>query len=111
MPQCFGGVTYYIPPEQEAEAEHAINHLLRATPPADTYFSEIEQGSIIPADSIDELAKAVNIPADALVETVERYNDWHAGKDATSPKVSTRLFPWRTCRITRCCSATRACWR
>ena len=26
MPQCFGGVTHYIPPEQEAEYEHAINH-------------------------------------------------------------------------------------
>lgn len=94
MPQCFGGVTHYIPPEQEAEYEHAINHFA-AGYASDTYFQgEIEQGSIIPADSIEELAKAVNIPADALVETVERYNELaHAGKDADFSKVSTRLFP------------------
>lgn len=36
----------------------------------------------------------MNIPADALVETVERYNELaHAGKDADFSKVSTRLFP------------------
>ena len=94
MPQCFGGVTHYIPPEQEAEYEHAINHFA-AGYASDTYFQgEIEQGSIIPADSIEELAKAVNIPADALVETAERYNELaHAGKDADFSKVSTRLFP------------------
>ena len=94
MPQCFDGVTHYIPPEQEAEYEHAINHFA-AGYASDTYFQgEIEQGSIIPADSIEELAKAVNIPADALVETVERYNELaHAGKDADFSKVSTRLFP------------------
>ena len=94
MPQCFGGVTHYIPPEQEAEYEHAINHFAAGYAP-DTYFQgEIEQGSIIPADSIEELAKAVNIPADALVETVERYNELaHAGKDADFSKVSSRLFP------------------
>ena len=50
MPQCFGGVTHYIPPEQEAEYEHAINHFAAGYAP-DTYFQgEIEQGSIIPAD-------------------------------------------------------------
>lgn len=48
MPQCFGGVTHYIPPEQEAEYEHAINHFAAATlrhvlPGRD------RQGSIIPA--------------------------------------------------------------
>ena len=87
-------MTHYIPPEQEAEYEHAINHFA-AGYASDTYFQgEIEQGSIIPADSIEELAKAVNIPADALVETVERYNELaHAGKDADFSKVSTRLFP------------------
>ena len=36
----------------------------------------------------------MNIPADALVETVERYNELaHAGKDADFSKVSSRLFP------------------
>ena len=43
MPQCFGGVTHYIPPEQEAEYEHAINHFA-AGYASDTYFQgEIEQ--------------------------------------------------------------------
>lgn len=94
MPQCFGGVTHYIPPEQEAEYEHAINHFA-AGYASDTYFAgEIEAGSIIQADTIEELAKAVSIPADALTETVERYNELaHAGKDTDFSKVSTRLFP------------------
>ena len=94
MPQCFGGVTHYIPPEQEAEYEHAINHFA-AGYASDTYFqSEIDAGSIIPGDTIEDLAKAVDIPADALVATVERYNELaHAGKDTDFSKVSTRLFP------------------
>lgn len=94
MPQCFGGVTHYIPPEQEAEYEHAINHFA-AGYASDTYFqSEIEAGTIIQADSIEDLAKAVNVPADTLVETVDRYNELaHAGKDEDFSKTSTRLFP------------------
>ena len=54
----------------------------------------MEAGSIIPGDTIEDLAKAVDIPADALKETVERYNELaHAGKDTDFSKTSTRLFP------------------
>ena len=94
MPQCFGGVTHYVPPEEEANYEHAINHFA-AGYASDTYFqSEIDAGSIIQADTIEDLAAAVNIPAETLVATVERYNELaHDGKDVDFSKVSTRLFP------------------
>ena len=94
MPQCFGGVTHYIPPEQEEQYAHAINHFA-AGYASDSYFQgEVEAGSIIPGDTIEDLAKAVDIPADALKETVERYNELaHAGKDTDFSKTSTRLFP------------------
>ena len=53
----------------------------------------------------------MNIPADALVETVERYNELaHAGKDADFSKVSTRLFPVENPPYYAVRSATRACW-
>lgn len=94
MPQCFGGVTHYVPPEQEAEYAHAINHFA-AGYASDTYFkSEIDGGTIIPANSIEELAKAINVPSETLTKTVSRYNELaHAGKDADFSKTSTRLFP------------------
>ena len=94
MPQCFGGVTHYIPPEQEDQYAHAINHFA-AGYASDSYFQgEVEAGSIIPGDTIEDLAAAVGIPADALKATVERYNELaHAGKDTDFAKTSTRLFP------------------
>ena len=94
MPQCFGGVTHYVPPEEEAAYEHAINHFA-AGYASDTYFqSEVDAGSIIPADTIEDLAAAIDVPADTLVATVERYNELaHAGKGTDFSKVATRLFP------------------
>lgn len=94
MPQCFGGVTHYVPPEEEAAYEHAINHFA-AGYASDTYFQgEVDAGSIIPADTIEDLAAAIDVPADTLVATVERYNELaHAGKDTDFSKVATRLFP------------------
>lgn len=94
MPQCFGGVTHYIPPEQEEQYAHAINHFA-AGYASDTYFQgEIEQGSIIPADTIEELAGKIEVPADALKATVERYNELaHKGVDEDFSKVASRLFP------------------
>lgn len=94
MPQCFGGVTHYIPPEQEEQYAHAINHFA-AGYASDTYFQgEIEQGSIIPADTIEELAGKIEVPPAALKATVERYNEL-AGKgvDEDFSKVASRLFP------------------
>lgn len=94
MPQCFGGVTHYVPPEEEERYAHAINHFA-AGYASDSYFQgEVEAGSIIPADTLEDLAAAVNIPADALTATVARYNELaHAGKDTDFSKVATRLFP------------------
>ena len=76
MPQCFGGVTHYIPPEQEEQYAHAINHFA-AGYASDSYFQgEVEAGSIIPGDTIEDLAKAVDIPADALKETCLLYTSF-----------------------------------
>lgn len=94
MPQCFGGVTHYVPPEEEEKYAHAINHFA-AGYASDGYFQgEIEAGSIIPADSIEELAGKIEVPADTLKATVERYNELaHKGVDEDFSKVSSRLFP------------------
>lgn len=97
MPQCFGGVTHYVAPEDEEKYAHAINHFA-AGYASDTYFKgEIEAGSIIPADSIEELAGKIEVPADALKATVTRYNELaQAGTDEDFSKVSSRLFPVET---------------
>lgn len=97
MPQCFGGVTHYVPPEQEAEYAHAINHFA-AGYASDTYFqSEIESGSILQADSIEKLAEAIKVPLTTLKGTVARYNELaHAGSDVDFSKTTSRLFPVET---------------
>ena len=94
MPQCFGGVTHYVPPEEEEQYAHAISHFA-AGYASDGYFQgEIEAGSIIPADTIEELAGKIEVPADALTATVDRYNELaHKGVDEDFSKVSSRLFP------------------
>jgi hypothetical protein len=94
MPQCFGGVTHYVPDAEYEQYAHAVNHFA-AGYSSDRYLQqEIEQGLIIKAETIDELAEAVKIPADTLKSTIERYNTLAAaGKDDDFSKVSTRLFP------------------
>ena len=94
MPQCFGGVTHYIPPEDEDKYQHAINHFA-AGYASDTYFQgEVDAGSIIPADTLEELAEKIGVPFDAFNATVERYNELaHDGRDVDFGKVPTRLFP------------------
>ena len=94
MPQCFGGVTHYVPPEDEDRYQHAINHFA-AGYASDTYFQgEVDAGSIIPADTLEELAEKIGVPFDAFNATVERYNELaHDGRDVDFGKVPTRLFP------------------
>lgn len=94
MPQCFGGVTHYIPDDQYDEYAHAINHFA-AGYASDRYFqSEVEAGSIIVANTLEELAGAVDVPLETLAATVSRYNELaHEGVDRDFSKVSTRLFP------------------
>ncbi len=94
MPQCFGGVTHYIPPEDEDKYQHAINHFATGYA-SDTYFQgEVDAGSIIPADTLEELAEKIGVPFDAFNATVERYNELaYNGRDVDFGKVPTRLFP------------------
>jgi hypothetical protein len=52
----------------------------------------IDKGIAVKADTIAELAGALNIPADTFTATVSRYNDCYAqGKDADFGKESYRL--------------------
>ena len=94
MPQCFGGVTHYVPPQDEDSYQHAINHFA-AGYASDTYFQgEVDAGSIIPADTLEELAEKIGVPFDTFNATVERYNELaRDGKDVDFGKVPTRLFP------------------
>jgi hypothetical protein len=54
----------------------------------------IEEGTTVRADSIEALAAAIGVPADALVETVDRYNELvEAGADADFGKDPADLKP------------------
>ena len=56
--------------------------------------SHLAQGYLIKADTIEELAEGLNIPADNLVATVKRYNEMCAqGKDTDYFKAKHRLTP------------------
>ncbi len=56
--------------------------------------SLLEQGYIVKADTLEELAEGLNIPADEFVKTVERYNELAAGgKDLDYGKEAHRLTP------------------
>lgn len=97
MPQCFGGVTHFVPEENYEEYEHIVNHFAGGYASPQYFQTEIEQGAIIEAASIDELADKTNIPAEALKATIERYNELASkGKDEDFCKVSSRLFPVAT---------------
>lgn len=55
---------------------------------------QIEQGLIVQADTIEELAKKIGVPVENLVETVERYNELcAAGRDDDFGKPAYRLAP------------------
>ena len=62
----------------------------------------MEQGGLIQkADTLEELAEKLNMPADAFVATVERYNELCAkGEDEDFGKES--LCPPYCCRQRRC---------
>ncbi len=57
----------------------------------------IEDGYIVKADTIEELAEAFNLPVDAFKAQVERYNHYaETGVDEEFGKVSYRLTPINT---------------
>lgn len=54
----------------------------------------IEQGFVMQADSIEELAEKLGLPGESLKKTVERYNELaYTGEDADFGKESFRLTP------------------
>lgn len=63
-----GGVVYMI-------ADEAIRKTAANTTD-ETIEREIEEGIIIKADSIEELAQKINVPTEALTETIRRYNSY-----------------------------------
>ncbi len=55
---------------------------------------DIEKTEHYEADSIEELAKKINVPADALVATVKRYNEMcEKGEDTDYMKAKRYLDP------------------
>lgn len=48
-----------------------------------TQAQHIKDGKVVKADTIEELAKLMNVPADALKKTIKRYNDMCAQKADT----------------------------
>ena len=58
--------------------------------------ADIEKGRVYQGGTIEELAEAMGVPADALVATVERYNElYDLGKDEDFGKQAARLTPIR----------------
>ncbi len=56
--------------------------------------SHLEQGYLIKADNLEDLAKGLNIPVDTFVKTVEHYNELcAAGEDTDYYKETHRLTP------------------
>ncbi|MDR2106832.1 MAG: FAD-binding protein [Coriobacteriales bacterium] len=97
MPQCFGGVTHFVPDEQYDEYEHIVNHFAGGYASPRYFQGEIDAGTIIEAQSIEELAEKTKLPKDALAATIKRYNELAAkGVDEDFCKVSSRLFPVET---------------
>ncbi|MDR2380330.1 MAG: FAD-binding protein [Bifidobacteriaceae bacterium] len=97
MPQCFGGVTHFVPDEQYDEYEHIINHFAGGYASLRSFQVEVDSGAIIEAQTIEELAEKTELPVDSLKSTIERYSELAAkGVDEDFCKVSTRLFPVQT---------------
>lgn len=64
---------------------------------AATFESGVEGGTILKAETLEELAEAMGIPAEALAQTVERYNGFcEAGVDKDYHKQAEILFPVAT---------------
>lgn len=94
MPQCFGGVTHFVPDEHYEEYEHIINHFAGGYASPRYFQDEIDSGAIIEATSIDDLAAKTKLPVEALKKTIARYNELaEKGIDEDFCKVATRLFP------------------
>lgn len=59
-----------------------------------TQAQHIKDGKVVKAETLDELAAKMNVPADALKKTVERYNELvKAGKDSDFGKRKELLTP------------------
>ncbi|WP_302395693.1 FAD-dependent oxidoreductase [Eggerthella sinensis] len=94
MPDGHGYANHYLTDEEAAElttvAESgwSLKLLGIATP------SSIDEGADVKADTIEELAKGMGLPADVVKSEIERYNELcHQGIDEDYGKVPTRLFP------------------
>ena len=51
------------------------NSVWEVTSFGETEEQLVEMGKVLKADTLEELAEKINVPADALVETVARYNE------------------------------------
>lgn len=94
MPQGFCTVTHYVPDEEYDTYAHAIEHFGGGYASDRFFQKEIDEGLIIKAESLEELAEIIGAPLENLTATIERYNSLaRAGRDEDFAKVATRLFP------------------
>ena len=94
MPDGHGYANHYLTDEEVAELTTVVESgwslklLGIATP------SSIEEGATVKADTIEELAQAMELPEDVVKTEIERYNELcHNGLDEDYGKIPTRLFP------------------
>ena len=80
------GAHRYFPYDNDVAPLFSIETVVEEMEP------QIEEGLIVTADTIEELAEAIGVPSDNLVETVERYNELcDAGEDSDFGKPAYRM--------------------
>lgn len=94
FPQVHGSVNHFVEAKDEAEMDTVI-HIFVAGYTSDSYFQEgLDSGAILQADTLEELAELIEVPADQFAATVKRYNELVAqGKDEDYCKKPEYLFP------------------
>ncbi|MEV5829566.1 FAD-binding protein [Spirillospora sp. NPDC052242] len=74
-----GHVPCWFVMDAKTRARYPFAQILPGAPIPKAFY---EQGIVFKADSLDELAKQIGVPADALNETVTKFNEYaRAGKD------------------------------
>lgn len=97
-----GGYFYQLWDSEFATTWHEPKARYNSTEPTPedlvaTFEAGIESGEIVKADTLDELAKAIDVPADVLKSTIDRYNGFcESGEDLDYYKEAEVLIPVAT---------------
>lgn len=95
MPPAHGSKSYFVTDEESEVMQRMIEPEALVCP--SDVESAAEKGSVVKADTLDELFALLDIDAEAAKASVARYNELCAnGYDEDFGKKSTRLFPIET---------------